>query len=85
MFLRGVPTESPSGSTEDHKFSIDTRVVQGVVMSPQHAKATLRALERNIEEYEAQHGEIPVIEAPSTAALQASSIDPAQTDSESNG
>ncbi len=57
-----IITHSPA------EFVIDfTRVVPGVpkakvysriIMTPQHAKSFLRALEENIKKYEAQHGEI---------------------------
>lgn len=58
MFLRGLPAESPDESSE-HNFATTSRVVQSVVMSPQHAKAMLNALTQNIQAYEQQHGEIP--------------------------
>jgi Protein of unknown function (DUF3467) len=62
MFLRGLPAESPSEPSE-HNFATTTRVVQSVVMSPQHAKAMLNALAHNIQAYEQQHGEIPIVQS----------------------
>lgn len=38
---------------------IHKHVVSRIVMSPQHAKATLKVLRENVEKYEAQFGEIP--------------------------
>jgi hypothetical protein len=61
MFLRGLPAESP-GESSEHNFATASRVVQSVVMSPQHAKAMLNALAHNIEAYERVHGEIPTVE-----------------------
>jgi hypothetical protein len=43
------------------------RVQSRVVMSPAHAKMLLNSLQRNIERYEAQHGEIEVNVPPSLA------------------
>lgn len=43
------------------------KVKARVVMSPQHAKLMLNTLKRNIERYEAQHGEIEVNVPPSLA------------------
>ena len=43
------------------------KVQARVVMSPQHAKHMLHTLQRNIERYEAQHGEIEVNIPPSLA------------------
>ncbi|RMF62014.1 MAG: DUF3467 domain-containing protein [Calditrichaeota bacterium] len=57
-----IITHSPA------EFVIDfTRIVPGIpkakvysriIMTPQHAKSFLKALEENIQKYEAQHGEI---------------------------
>jgi Protein of unknown function (DUF3467) len=66
MFLRGLPAESP-GEPSEHNFATTMRVVQSVVMSPQHAKAMLNALAHNIEAYEQQHGEIPVVQPESSS------------------
>jgi Protein of unknown function (DUF3467) len=82
MFLRGLPSESPAERTENGelRFDVNYRIAEGVVMSPQHAKAMLAALAKNIEEYEAEHGEIPVVEPRSAADAVASSRPPAGTD-----
>jgi hypothetical protein len=68
MFLRGLPSESPIERTEsgELRFNVNYRIAQGVVMSPQHAKAMLSALAKNVEAYEREHGEIPAVEPPST-------------------
>lgn len=70
VFLRGLPSEAPQGElpSGEHNFRTTTRPVSSVVMSPQHAKAMLKSLMQNIEAYEKEHGEIPVVEsAPSLA------------------
>jgi len=38
-----------------------TRVYARVIMTPQHAKSLLRALEDNIKKYESQFGEIKIL------------------------
>ncbi len=38
-----------------------TRVYARVIMTPQHAKSLLRALDENIKKYEAQFGEIKIL------------------------
>jgi len=39
----------------------NTKVYARIIMTPQHAKSLLRALEDNIRKYEAQYGEIKLI------------------------
>lgn len=48
-------------------LQIFKHVVSRVVMSPQHTKALLAVLRQNIDKYEEQFGEIPVIEVPGTS------------------
>jgi hypothetical protein len=62
-----LPAE-PGGSVE---IGIEQRLLHRVVMSPQHAKALLRALGENVEKYEKEHGEIPVIDLPATSTTTA--------------
>lgn len=38
-----------------------TKVYARVIMTPQHAKSLLRALEENIKKYESQFGEIKIL------------------------
>lgn len=40
------------------------RVKSRIVLTPQHAKRFLRALQDNVNRYEAQHGEIKDVEQP---------------------
>lgn len=42
-------------------------VVSRILMNPVHAKAFLNALQKNIDSYERQHGEIKVQQAPNLA------------------
>lgn len=41
-----------------------TKVYSRIIMTPQHAKSLLRALEDNIKKFEDQHGEIKIAGAP---------------------
>jgi Protein of unknown function (DUF3467) len=70
VFLRGLPAESGAGAGGgEHSFETTAQAVSSVVMSPQHAKAMLKALADNIQAYEKEHGEIPVVKpAPGSAA-----------------
>lgn len=74
MFLRGLPSESPIERSEsgELRFNVNYRIAHGVVMSPQHAKAMLSALAKNVEAYEREHGEIPAVEPTSTSIESAS-------------
>ncbi len=38
-----------------------TKVYARIIMTPQHAKSFLKALEENIQKYEAQYGEIKML------------------------
>ncbi len=64
MFLRGLPSEGAVERSEsgELRFNISYRIAQSVVMTPQHAKAMLTALTKNIELYEAEHGAIPTVD-----------------------
>jgi hypothetical protein len=74
VFLRGLPAESGAGAGGDeHAFETEAQAVNSVVMSPQHAKAMLKALADNIEAYEKEHGEIPVVKPAPGSAAQPSS------------
>ncbi len=57
-----------------------TKVQSRVVMTPQHAKLLMHSLQRNIERYEAQHGEIPVNIPPSLAEQLFDGIQPENDD-----
>lgn len=85
MFLRGLPSESPAERAEsgELRFNVNYRIAQAVVMSPQHAKAMLGALAKNISEYEAEHGEIPLVEPKSTPRHAVSSQAADQADARS--
>jgi Protein of unknown function (DUF3467) len=78
MFLRGLPSEGAveRSETGELRFNINYRIAQSVVMSPQHAKAMLTALAKNIELYEAEHGTIPTVDL-STAERHQGSAPPA--------
>lgn len=54
-FNQTVPVESQAGELP----GVSTSLVQRIVMSPQHAKAFLNALQQNVDHYEQQFGEIP--------------------------
>lgn len=58
-FVRATPTLKQIDGAQ----TIETgeQVVDRVVMSPQHAKAFLEVLRDNVQKYESQHGEIPVV------------------------
>jgi Protein of unknown function (DUF3467) len=74
VFLRGLPAESGAGAAGgEHAFETTAQAVNSVVMSPQHAKAMLQALADNIEAYEKEHGEIPVVKPAPGSAVQSSS------------
>jgi Protein of unknown function (DUF3467) len=77
MFLRGLPSEGAveRSETGELRFNINYRIAQSVVMSPQHAKAMLVALAKNIELYEAEHGVIPTVDL-STAERHQGSTPP---------
>ncbi len=53
-----------------------TKVQARIVMTPQHAKLLLHTLQRNIERYEAQYGEILVSIPPSLAEQLFDGIQP---------
>lgn len=38
-----------------------TKVYSRIIMTPQHAKSLLKALNENVEKYEKQHGEIKLV------------------------
>jgi hypothetical protein len=61
VFLRGLPSEASGSRGAEHNFETTARAVSSVVMSPQHAKAMLKALADNIRAYEKEHGEIPIV------------------------
>jgi hypothetical protein len=44
-----------------------TKVYARIIMTPQHAKSFLKALEDNVQKYEAQYGEIKLHGMPDTA------------------
>ncbi|MFZ5516814.1 MAG: DUF3467 domain-containing protein [Candidatus Zhuqueibacterota bacterium] len=46
-----------------------TKVYARIVMTPQHAKSLLKALEENIKKYEAQFGEIKTIHDPKSRSF----------------
>lgn len=58
-----VPPDSHSGAEPVEAaitgIEIHKHVVANVVMSPQHAKALLKALAQNVEKYEADNGPLP--------------------------
>jgi Protein of unknown function (DUF3467) len=75
VFLRGLPAESGAGSGgSEHAFETTAQAVNSVVMSPQHAKAMLKALADNIQAYEEEHGEIPVVAPAPSSAEQPSGL-----------
>jgi len=45
-----------------------------IIMTPMHTKALLRALEQNVAKYEAQNGEIRLLEAPHLANFPGSDL-----------
>jgi hypothetical protein len=53
-------TEGENGEQRTETVTA-TQGVQRVVMSPQHAKAFLRILKENLDNYEKLYGEIPTI------------------------
>jgi hypothetical protein len=69
LLSRAVPTEfHPEAPAEGQvRFRVEAvpQFVETLVMSPQHAKAMLKALEDNIKAYEKDHGEIPLIDVSS--------------------
>jgi Protein of unknown function (DUF3467) len=85
MFLRGLPSESAVERTPkgDLEFHVNYRIAQSVVMTPQHAKAMLTALAKNIEQYEAEHGPIPAVESSSSAQAAGSTTPTADADQSS--
>ena len=46
-----------------------TRVYARIIMTPQHAKSLLKALEENIKKYEKQFGEIKILGDPKAKPL----------------
>lgn len=84
VFLRGLPSEAVGSGGTEHSFSIMARAVSSVVMSPQHAKATLKALADNIAAYEREHGEIPTIEPASSQTQGGSGTPPEQPTGEND-
>ena len=59
-----------------------TKVYARVIMTPQHAKSLLRALEENIKKYEAQFGEIKILGDLKTKAMGFQPISQADTSSQ---
>lgn len=55
MFFHSVPV--PGGGPGE-EANVERRLVHGVVMSPQHAKALALVLGRNVENWEARFGAI---------------------------
>ena len=80
MFLRGLPSEGLVERSEagEPRFNVNYRIAQGVVMSPQHAKAMLAVLAENIRLYEEEHGSIPTVNF-STTEQRDSSGSPASS------
>jgi Protein of unknown function (DUF3467) len=56
--------EAPEES--ETEISVEQRSVSHIVMSPQHTKAFLNALQDNVRKYEAQFGEIPSLRGDDT-------------------
>jgi hypothetical protein len=54
-FNQTVPVQAEEGELP----AVSTNLVQRIVMSPQHAKAFLNALQQNVDHYERQFGQIP--------------------------
>ncbi len=57
-FSQTVPVRTEQGG-----LSIDRRFVERVVMSPHHAKAFSTMLSRFVNQFEAQHGPVPLPES----------------------
>jgi Protein of unknown function (DUF3467) len=67
LFTQGVPGSAPSPELASTQAPIAAplpgpELVARIVMSPQHAKAMLKALGENIAEYEKRYGAIPDID-----------------------
>lgn len=64
-----------------------TKVYSRIIMTPQHAKSLLKALKENITKYEAQFGEIKVVQEPAKSQqigfqTQAANTTQTRTDAE---
>jgi len=86
LFTRAVPSEIHQEESEfGARFRVEAvpQFVETLVVSPQHAKAMLKALDQNIRAYENDHDEIAEIEPPSApSAPPASGADPSQEGTE---
>ncbi len=66
LFIRGLPNQ-PLSETEmeivegRRRGPLDAEIVQRIVMSPEHAKSMVARLQENVELYEQEFGEIPII------------------------
>jgi len=61
-----------------------TKVYARIIMTPQHAKSLLRALDENIKKYEAQFGEIKILGDSKTKPIGFQPISQADTSSQTN-
>src|SRR4051794_37827283 len=59
LFFHTIPT---GPANEQGEMPAEQRVVQGVVMSPQHAKAVALVLDKNVRAWEEQNGEVELPE-----------------------
>jgi hypothetical protein len=58
VFTQSTPQHAPAGETDPTHAVVERRVVQSVVMSPQHAKAFAAILDHNVRHWEHLNGEI---------------------------
>ena len=61
-----------------------TKVYARIIMTPQHAKSLLRAVEDNIKKYESQFGEIKILGDSKTKHMGFQPINQANTSSQTN-
>ena len=64
LFVQTSATASGKQPSEQFGIEVTRNLVGRFVMSPQHAKAFAEILRQNVQTYEAQHGEIPLMIAP---------------------